>query len=82
MNGNMVEISISDSGVGIPAEKLSTLFEVQKSKSTSGTKGEQGTGLGLIICKEFVTKNKGVIYAESEINKGTTFTFTLPIAEE
>lgn len=74
-------ISIKDSGIGISKDKLPTLFEVEGSKSTKGTNGESGTGLGLIICKEFVEANGGTISVESEEGKGTCFTFTIPIKE-
>ena len=74
-----LKISFSDSGIGIEEDKLEFLFELDQSKSTVGTQGEQGTGLGLIICKDFIEKNGGVIFVESEVNKGTTFIFTLPI---
>jgi len=76
---NIAKIAIKDSGVGMSEEKLKNLFEVEKSKSTQGTRGEQGTGLGLIICKEFITKNKGEIYATGKENIGTTVVFTLPL---
>jgi signal transduction histidine kinase/ligand-binding sensor domain-containing protein len=72
-------IEITDTGTGIPPDKLDMLFEIEKSKSTEGTRGEQGTGLGLIICKEFVVKNGGIIYAKSKEGKGSTFGFTLPV---
>ncbi|MBN2613750.1 MAG: hypothetical protein JXB00_19490 [Bacteroidales bacterium] len=75
---DLVMCSISDSGVGIPKSRLKTIFEIDNSKSTEGTKGESGTGLGLIICKEFVEKNGGKIFVESEENKGSTFKFTIP----
>ena len=75
-----VDISIFDKGVGMPNEKLNDLFEVSKSKSTYGTEEEIGTGLGLVICKEFVEKNKGSIAVESTLKVGTTFTITLPKA--
>lgn len=72
------ECSISDTGTGIPQHKLQTIFSVEKSKSSPGTRGETGTGLGLILCKEFVEKNGGEISAESEEEKGSTFYFTIP----
>ncbi len=75
---NDVAISISDTGIGISKENVKKLFRIDEYFSTSGTSGEAGTGLGLIICKEFVEKNKGEIKIESELEKGTTFTFTLP----
>jgi signal transduction histidine kinase len=72
------KMKIEDTGVGIPAEKLQNLFEIGGSKSTEGTRGETGTGLGLIICKEFIEKNGGEIGVESEVGKGSVFFFTLP----
>lgn len=71
-------VKVKDTGVGIPPEKLNDIFNVAGSKSTYGTNGESGTGLGLILCKEFVLKNKGTIGVESEVGKGSTFYFTLP----
>ncbi len=79
IDGDYVKMIIQDSGVGIPKETVKYLFEVKRSKSTSGTQGEEGTGLGLLVCKEFIQKNNGTIYAESELNIGTTIIFTLPI---
>ncbi len=73
-----VVVKIKDSGVGIDQEKIAGLFDIGISKSTHGTRGESGTGLGLILCKEFVEKNYGSIKAESEVGKGSTFTITLP----
>ena len=78
--GKMVEICVSDTGVGISEEKLDTVFLVTSSKSTYGTDGEHGTGLGLILCKEFVSKHNGEIWVESELDKGSQFYFTLPSA--
>jgi len=75
---NHVTISISDSGVGIPADRIETLFQIEKLNSTAGTENEMGTGLGLSICKEFILKNKGTIWIESKAGKGSTFFFTLP----
>ncbi len=73
-----VIIKVQDSGVGIPKEKLKTLFELNESKSTFGTSNEKGTGLGLILCKEYVSLNKGTITVNSHPGAGTVFTFTLP----
>ncbi|MBN1951501.1 MAG: PAS domain-containing sensor histidine kinase [Bacteroidales bacterium] len=80
-NSDMISISIADTGVGIAEENIQKLFHIDEYFSTSGTAGESGTGLGLIICKEFVEKNKGTITIQSEVNVGTTFIFTLPVAE-
>lgn len=76
--GNKATIIIKDSGVGIPKEKIPTLFAVGKNRSTDGTEDEKGTGLGLIIVKEFVDKSSGEISVESIVGEGTTFTITLP----
>ncbi|MBD3324536.1 PAS domain S-box protein [candidate division KSB3 bacterium] len=74
----MVAISVSDTGVGMSAEKVKRLFNIgEKGISTAGTAGERGTGLGLILCKEFVECHGGQIWAESEKGAGSTFTLTL-----
>ena len=73
-----VELSVIDNGVGINKEDLSKLFRIDQHITTLGTSAEKGTGLGLILCKEFVEKNKGKIWAESDLNKGSAFIITLP----
>jgi PAS domain S-box-containing protein len=73
-----VEISVADTGVGMLPEIREKLFQIDTKYSTPGTAKETGTGLGLILCKEFVEKHGGKIWVESEVGKGTTFTFTLP----
>ncbi|MBN2167132.1 MAG: tetratricopeptide repeat-containing sensor histidine kinase [Marinilabiliaceae bacterium] len=80
-NHEMVEISVADSGVGISQENLEKLFRIDSNISTKGTFNEKGSGLGLILCKEFVEINKGKIWAESELEKGSTFYFTVPLAK-
>ena len=80
-SSNMVMISIEDNGVGMSGEVLDKLFRIDKKHSTKGTANEKGTGLGLILCKEFVEKNGGAIAVESIENKGTIFTVTLPKAQ-
>lgn len=72
-------VSITDTGVGISIERLQKLFSIDKIYSTKGTKGEKGSGLGLLLCKEFVEKHGGKIWAESELGKGSEFKFTLPL---
>jgi PAS domain S-box-containing protein len=74
---DLVELSINDTGVGIKKENLNNLFKVDKSISTKGTANEEGSGLGLILCKEMVQMNGGNIWVESEPGKGTTFLFNL-----
>lgn len=72
-----VVFSVTDFGVGMKPETLASLFS-EKVKVGYGTNGEKGTGLGLLLCKEFVTRNNGTIRVESELGKGTTFFVTLP----
>ena len=76
--GQNIEISVKDSGVGIPQKDIKKLFKIDQSFSTYGTRNEKGTGLGLILCKEFVEKNGGKLKVESEPGKGSKFTFTIP----
>ena len=74
---DFVKICVEDSGIGISNENLIRLFCTDTHYSTPGTENEKGTGLGLILCKEFVEKNGGKIWVESEIGKGSRFCFTL-----
>lgn len=74
-----LQISVTDSGIGIPHEELSKMFKIETCNSTLGTQKEKGTGLGLIICKEFIDKHQGEIWVESTTSQGSTFTFTVPI---
>ena len=78
-SGEGVEISISDTGIGIPENVLPGLFSINGSFSTQGTSGEKGTGLGLMLCSELINKNNGTIKVSSEAGKGTVFTITLPV---
>ena len=71
-------IRIKDSGVGIPESNMSKLFNIEETITTIGTNNEKGSGLGLILCKEFIEKHNGKIWAESEVGKGTSFYFSLP----
>jgi signal transduction histidine kinase len=73
-----VVISIADTGVGIADSVRDRIFEADYNKSTAGTANESGTGLGLVLCKEYVERNGGRIWFESESGIGTTFFFTLP----
>ncbi len=73
------ELKITDTGVGMTDEQINNLFKVEKSKSTMGTMNEEGTGLGLILCKEFIEKNDGRINIESKREEGSTFTIFLPV---
>ena len=72
-------VEVEDSGVGIKPEILSGLFHEGERVSTRGTQNEEGTGLGLILCRELISKHHGKIWAESEVGKGSRFIFTLPL---
>jgi PAS domain S-box-containing protein len=76
---NFAEIYVSDCGVGMDQKAIDNLFRLEITRSTAGTENETGTGLGLILCKEFIEKNGGTIRVESEVGKGSKFIFTLPI---
>lgn len=78
-NDKEILVSVKDQGVGIPAEKIGKMFTIGESESTPGTNNEKGTGLGLLICKEFIDKHNGRIWAESEEGKGSVFSFALPM---
>ncbi len=75
-----VEVSVEDNGIGIDPDRLDKLFMLESAISTRGTRNEEGTGLGLILCKEFVEKNGGKIRVSSRKGKGSIFYFTLPKA--
>lgn len=73
-------VSVVDSGIGLTPESQAKLFFYDQHFMSKGTAGEVGTGLGLILCKDFVEKNGGTIRVISEVNKGSTFVFTIPVA--
>lgn len=77
-NGENVKISVIDTGVGIAPEKVEKIFDIDQKVSTYGTENEEGNGLGLILCREFVIQNNGEIGIQSEENKGTNVWFTIP----
>jgi PAS domain S-box-containing protein len=72
-------IAVKDSGIGISKEKVDTLFKIENSLSLPGTEKEQGTGLGLKLCKEFTEKMGGRIWVESNVDQGSEFKFTIPL---
>ena len=76
---NKLIISVNDNGVGIANELIDKLFKIDGVHSTPGTEKEKGTGLGLILCREYLEKNKGKIWVQSVIKEGTTFYFSLPL---
>jgi|CZKP01.1.fsa_nt_gi PAS domain S-box-containing protein len=74
----MIEISIRDTGIGMPDNVVEKLFKVGEKTGRKGTEGELSTGLGLLLCKEFIDRNGGKIWVDSQEGKGSTFSFTLP----
>ena len=76
--GEHCELTISDNGVGMSAENLSRLFQPNAVQSSTGTAQEQGSGLGLLLCKEFITHHSGEINVKSELDEGSIFTIILP----
>jgi signal transduction histidine kinase len=78
--GDAIKVSVADNGVGIAPEIQKVLFDKTTGYSTRGTANEKGTGLGLILCKEFIERNGGKIWLESEVGKGSIFYVTIPVA--
>jgi PAS domain S-box-containing protein len=76
---NMVRVAVQDNGIGMDQATAATIFSLDQKKVGRGTMGESGTGLGLILCKEFIEKHGGRIAVQSERGKGTTFHFTVPV---
>jgi len=79
---NNVLLEVTDNGFGIDPKHLDKLFKIDSNLSKIGTAGEKGTGLGLILCKEFVEKNNGKIWVDSELGKGSSFKFTIPLCND
>ena len=77
-DGKKIEVIVTDNGVGIPSDKLNQLFRIDNTYSTKGTANERGTGLGLLLCHDFIVRNGGRIGVESEKEKGSRFFITLP----
>ena len=75
-----IKISVVDNGIGIDKGDIDKIFDLTSHFTTNGTDSEEGTGLGMVLCKDFVEKNKGIIWVESEKGKGSAFHFTLPKA--
>jgi signal transduction histidine kinase len=77
-----VRVDVIDSGIGISKENIKKLFAIDKNTMTQGTEGEVGSGLGLVLCKEFVEKNDGQIRVESKLGKGSVFSFFIPVGSD
>jgi signal transduction histidine kinase len=73
-----ISVSVTDNGVGMSDEVMNKLFRLDKKHSSKGTANEKGTGLGLILCREFIEKNGGKLRVQSQPGKGSVFTFTFP----
>ena len=73
-------ISVKDNGIGMDKKYLKNLFSIENMESRPGTENEKGSGLGLILCKEFIEKNGGSLTVESSKGAGSKFSFTLPLA--
>ncbi|MDP2036671.1 MAG: GAF domain-containing sensor histidine kinase [Ignavibacteria bacterium] len=79
---DMVKITVADTGIGMRQEDVDKLFKLDKNFSTPGTNKEEGTGLGLLLCKEMVEQNGGKIWVESKVGEGSKFIFTVPQKRE
>ncbi len=75
-----IEVMVQDTGVGVSPEAMEKLFKIEHKHTTPGTASEKGTGLGLMLCKEFIEQNGGNIQVESQVDTGSTFRFTIPKA--
>ena len=78
VSDKFIEISVMDIGIGMDKDMIDNLFRLGVSTNRQGTEGETSTGLGLLICKDYIEKHGGEFWAESEIGKGSTFRFTIP----
>jgi len=77
-----VQLTISDTGIGMDQKTVNNLFKIGVNTSRKGTKGEKGTGIGLLLAHEFTTKHHGTIKVVSDTGKGTSFIINLPIIDE
>jgi len=82
VNDNFIKLKISDTGIGMNTELKSKLFLLSEKTSRPGTEGEPSTGLGLLLCKDFIEKNGGKIWVESEEGKGSAFSITIRQSEK
>ena len=76
---DMCIVSVSDEGIGIKPEVLKKIFESPQDLHSSGTMGERGSGLGIALCRTFIQKHRGKLWAESVPEKGSTFFFSIPV---
>jgi signal transduction histidine kinase len=79
-SGENANVSVKDNGIGMTQQEMENLFRIDVKHTTKGTLDEGGTGLGLVICKEFVEKNGGTLTVNSKKNEGTEISFTIPLA--
>jgi signal transduction histidine kinase len=79
--GQKVRVSVEDNGIGIPGDLLDQLFQINSKTKRKGTAGEPSSGLGLVLCHEFIQRMNGQLFVESEINRKTVFSFVLPMCE-
>jgi len=82
INNKKVTVSVTDTGIGMTQEEMDKLFKLDGGLKNSGTANETGTGLGLILCQEFMSLHKSKIVAESTSGKGSTFSFTLDYIQQ
>ncbi|MGV8964264.1 MAG: sensor histidine kinase [Candidatus Saccharimonadaceae bacterium] len=82
IKANTLTVAINDNGIGIAKDRISKIFNITENDSTPGTQKEKGTGLGLILCKEFIEKNNGRIWVKSTDGIGSSFSFSLPTIAE
>jgi signal transduction histidine kinase len=80
ISDHQIEIAITDMGIGISPELISQLFSVNCNTGRCGTEGERSTGLGLLLCKDFIERHNGKLWVESVEGEGSTFYFTVPMA--
>jgi PAS domain S-box-containing protein len=81
LKSDLLEVVVSDTGIGMSENVIENLFKIDKGLTVAGTQNEKGSGLGLIICKEFVERHGGELYVESELGKGSRFCFTIPVSK-
>jgi len=81
INDKLSEISVTDTGIGMSHLAINKLFKISEKQTSHGTAQEKGTGLGLLLCKEFIEKHGGSMWVKSELGNGSVFTFSIPISD-